>query len=326
MRPNEATCPLSLVLKALVRWFERKGQSDFWKSFGELGTDLGFTWGVFSAITTPHHAKSCCRRSHINTCPVSVKLEEMVYFWGEEERVGNTVSERHPNFLGSYSTLESDHWTVWKSNLAWIGAILVSWQGNPFWTGEALEMAYPLPGGASPRLQNVFRARWYDIEHFVQLGSFDWRPIMWCIRGICVQLPKKEIQRVANNSRTRRSTGNFSKCFWSVFRSSLTSQSVVLILQHPIGRGPLYWKNQQKTGYFDGFSVDFDQTNTSRIPNFAKKMDTESYSQIGGEKFRTRFCGQLFSRLLQNGASCLFGKRFPTTWRRLMKCVTHAVS
>ena len=112
----------------------------------------------------------------------------------------------------------------------------------------------------------------------------DWRPLLWCIWGVYVQFPKKEIQRVANNSRTRHPTGNFSKCFRSVIRSSWTPERVVLILQHFIGRGPLYCKNQSKTRFLNGFSIDFDQTNTSRIPNFAKKMDTESYSPIRGQK------------------------------------------
>jgi hypothetical protein len=113
---------------------------------------------------------------------------------------------------------------------------------------------------------------------------FDWRPLLRCIGGICVQLPKKEIQRVANNSTTRHPRGNFSKCFWSVIRCSLTSERVVLILQHSVAGGPLYWKNKHKIRFLNRFSVDFDQTNTSRIPNFAKEMDTEGYRPIGGEK------------------------------------------
>ena len=189
--------------------------------------------------------------------------------------------------------------------------------GNPLWTGKALEMLCPLGEGASLGLQIVLWASLDGKEHFLQHNPFDWRPLMWRIWGFCVQLPKKEIQRVANNQRTRHPTGNFSKCFWSVIRCSLTPESVVLILQHSRGRESLYWENQPKTPFFNGISVDFDQTNTSRIPNFAKKMDTESYSQIGGKKFRTRFCGHLFSRQSQNGAYFLFGKGFPTTWGRL---------
>jgi hypothetical protein len=89
------------------------------------------------------------------------------------------------------------------------------------------------------------------------------------------------------------------------------SESLVLILQHSIERGLLYWKYQQKTRCFNRISVDFNQRNTSRIASFAKKMDTESYSQIGGKKIQTRFCVQLFSHLLQNRAIFLFQKQVP---------------
>lgn len=65
---------------------------------------------------------------------------------------------------------------------------------------------------------------------------------------------------------------------------SLTSERVVVILQHFIAREPLYCKNQQKTGFFNRISVVFDPKNTSHISRFAKKMDTESYRQIRGQK------------------------------------------
>lgn len=145
-------------------------------------------------------------------------------------------------------------------------------------------MAYPPLKAASFWLQIVLWASWDGKEHFIQRMHLDWRPSLWCIRGVYVQFPKKEIQRVANNSRTRHPTRNFSKCFWSVLRSSSMSERLVFILQHSVGRGPLYCKNRQKARFLNGFSVDFHQINTSRIPIFAKEMDTESYRRIWGQK------------------------------------------
>ena len=64
--------------------------------------------------------------------------------------------------------------------------------------------------------------------------------------------------------------------------------------------------------FLKGFLSEFRQTKTSRTLLDPKNMDPESYTQIEGKKIRTRFCGHLFSRHLQNGAYFRFGKGFPT--------------
>ena len=58
----------------------------------------------------------------------------------------------------------------------------------------------------------------------------------------------------------------------------------------------------------------FNEIKTGFMELDPKNMDTESYSPIRAKKFRTRFCGHLFSRHLQNSAYFPSGKDFPTTW------------
>ena len=48
----------------------------------------------------------------MSTSLVEAELEEMVYFGGEEERVGIKFSGWHSIFSDSYWTLKGYHWTV----------------------------------------------------------------------------------------------------------------------------------------------------------------------------------------------------------------------
>ena len=136
-------------------------------------------------------------------------------------------------------------------------------------------------------------------------------------RPFCWWVPKKESQRVANNSRTVDFEDNFSKAFWRVMGFSFMPWSESTGRGITTEGGPKNWKNQQEILNLTLFRSVFRQTNTSRTLLGPKNVDPESYTQIGGKKFRTRFCGHLFSRQLQNGAYFLFGKGFPTTWGRL---------
>ena len=122
---------------------------------------------------------------------------------------------------------------------------------------------------------------------------------------------------MANISRTTHFEDNFSKAFRRVFAFSITSRSGTIGRGKTIEGGPKNRENQQKYSIFKYFLSVFGQTNTSRTLLDPKNVDPESYTQIGGKKFRTRFCGHLFSRQLQNGPHFLFGKGFTTTWGKL---------
>jgi hypothetical protein len=122
---------------------------------------------------------------------------------------------------------------------------------------------------------------------------------------------------VANISWTVDFEDNISKGFRRVITFPFMSQSESTGHGKTIEGGPKNRKNQQESSILKIFRSVFRQTNTSRTLLDPKNVDPESYTRIGGKKFRTRFCGHLFSRQLQNVAYFLFGKGFPTTWRRL---------
>ena len=121
---------------------------------------------------------------------------------------------------------------------------------------------------------------------------------------------------MANNSRPIHVACMVSRRFWCVFTTSFMSRSGYTGHSKPIEGGPKNRKNQQKCSIFKAFWSAFGQMNTSRTLLDPKNMDTESYSPIRAKKFRTRFCGHLFSRQLQNGACFPYGEGFPTMWKR----------
>ena len=92
------------------------------------------------------------------------------------------------------------------------------------------------------------------------------------------------------------------------------SQMLDIGWRKTIEGGPKHCENQQESSIFDTFWSAFWEINTSRTLLDPKNEDPESYRPIRAKKFRTRFCGHLFSHQLQNSAYLPLGKGFPTTW------------
>ena len=92
------------------------------------------------------------------------------------------------------------------------------------------------------------------------------------------------------------------------------SQMLDIGWRKTIEGGPKHCENQQESSIFDSFWSGFWEINTSRTLLDPKNEDPESYRPIRAKKFRTRFCGHLFSHQLQNSAYLPLGKGFPTTW------------
>ena len=236
----------------------------------------------------------------------------MVYLKGEEEKKGITTSQCYPSNFDPYVALMTCMRRVYKPNMGSWNPISIPQKSNLLSTCIEGNISIYIALKQFPHPQTLSAVGHYAKKHFFKQKDLSQSPFSPNLKRFSEQLPKKEIERLGHISRTRHRMQNFIRRFWSVVMPSLMSESVVLILQHSIERGPFYWKYQQKTGCFNRISVDSNQTNTSRIASFAKKMDTESCSQIEGKKFQTRFCGQLFSHLLQNRAIFLFQKQVPT--------------